>query len=129
MHTKCGTMTQKNPLIEPNTSCAHELLCVLFQGMVEAAVYIRREIQERNLLTEAFNFDVPRGSREYDLVVVGHSLGAGTAAILAILMREHFPELQCFAFSPPGGLMSASCVEQTKSFITSVVVGKDVVPR
>ena len=97
--------------------------------MVQAAVYIRKEIHDRHLLTEAFNFDVERGSRDYDLVVVGHSLGAGTAAILAILMHDQFPELHCFAFSPPGGLMSASCVEQTKSFITSVVVGKDVVPR
>jgi sn1-specific diacylglycerol lipase len=41
----------------------------------------------------------------YDLVLVGHSLGAGTAAILAILLRQEFPNLHCYAFSPPGGLL------------------------
>ncbi|XP_048240104.1 uncharacterized protein LOC124138229 isoform X6 [Haliotis rufescens] len=43
--------------------------------------------------------------------------------------HKHTPTLHCYAFSPPGGLISISCVEETKSYITSVVVGKDVVPR
>jgi hypothetical protein len=36
---------------------------------------------------------------------VGHSLGAGTAAILCILLRREFPATTCFSFSPPGGLL------------------------
>ena len=101
--------------------------------MVQAAVYIRKEITERLLLSDAFGFDrergTDRGTERYELVIVGHSLGAGTAAILAILMQQQFPALHCYAFSPPGGLVSAPCAEETKSFITSLVVGKDVVPR
>ena len=46
-----------------------------------------------------------RGTRDYDVVVVGHSLGAGTAAILAILLRQDYPRLHCYAYSPPGGLL------------------------
>jgi len=46
-----------------------------------------------------------RGTRDYDVVVVGHSLGAGTAAILAILLRQDYPNLHCYAYSPPGGLL------------------------
>jgi len=46
-----------------------------------------------------------RGTRDYDVVVVGHSLGAGTAAILAILLRQEYPRLHCYAYSPPGGLL------------------------
>jgi hypothetical protein len=39
---------------------------------------------------------------------VGHSLGAGTAAILCILLRREFPATTCFSFSPPGGLLRYS---------------------
>lgn len=39
-----------------------------------------------------------------DLVITGHSLGAGVAALLAILLRHKYPDLRCFAFAPPGEL-------------------------
>jgi hypothetical protein len=45
------------------------------------------------------------GAQGYDLVLVGHSLGAGTAAILAILLQQEYPRLHCYAYSPPGGLL------------------------
>jgi len=38
-------------------------------------------------------------------VITGHSLGAGTAAILACLLKSKYRDLKCFAFSPPGGLV------------------------
>ena len=40
--------------------------------------------------------------QEYQLIVSGHSLGAGVASVLALLLRKHFPDLHCYAFSPPG---------------------------
>lgn len=46
-----------------------------------------------------------RGTKHYGLIVVGHSLGAGTAAILSFLLRPQYPTLKCFAYSPPGGLL------------------------
>ncbi|KAG0728194.1 Sn1-specific diacylglycerol lipase alpha [Chionoecetes opilio] len=90
---------------------------------------IRRKLRDDNILTRALTFDLARGTQTYDLVLVGHSLGAGTASILAILLKQQHPNLCCFAYSPPGGLLSMPVVEHTRSFITSVVVGKDVVPR
>ena len=39
------------------------------------------------------------------LVITGHSLGAGAAALLSVLMKPMYPDLICFAFAPPGGLM------------------------
>lgn len=47
-------------------------------------------------------FSFKEGSR---LIIVGHSLGAGVAAILTILLKSSYPNIACFAYSPPGGLM------------------------
>ncbi|XP_053204588.1 diacylglycerol lipase-alpha-like isoform X2 [Panonychus citri] len=99
------------------------------KGMVEAAVYIKKKLTDEKILEQALTHNPCKGTHNYSLVLVGHSLGAGTAAILAILLKETYPDLVCYAFSPPGGLLSLPAVEYTKHFITSVVLGKDVVPR
>lgn len=99
------------------------------KGMVQAAVYIKNKLEEENLIEKALNHNPSRGTQNYGLVFVGHSLGAGAASILAILMKQQFSDLQCFSYSPPGGLLSMPAVEHSKEFITSVVVGKDAVPR
>ncbi|XP_071942298.1 diacylglycerol lipase-alpha-like isoform X2 [Antedon mediterranea] len=100
------------------------------KGMVEAALYIKKRLNEDLLLTNAFMRETNRYSTQnYQLVLVGHSLGAGTATVLAILLRPDYPDLRCFAFSPPGGLLNKEALEYSKEFVLSVVVGKDVVIR
>lgn len=99
------------------------------KGMVQAAQYILEKIEQEQLLERARSRRPERGTKDFDIIIVGHSLGAGTASILGILMRQAYSSLQCFCYSPPGGLLSASVVEYTKEFTVSVVVGKDVVPR
>lgn len=37
--------------------------------------------------------------------------------------------MRCWSFCPPGGLLSANLSAAVAPFVTSVVVGKDVVPR
>ena len=46
-----------------------------------------------------------KSSEKYGLVLVGHSLGAGTAAILAIMLQQEYTDLHCYSYSPPGGLL------------------------
>ncbi|XP_052873431.1 diacylglycerol lipase-alpha [Anopheles cruzii] len=99
------------------------------KGMVQAALYIKQKLEEENLIQRALLHNPARGTQNFGLVLVGHSLGAGTAAILAILLKQEYDVLHCYSYSPPGGLLSIPAVEYSKSFITSVVVGKDVVPR
>ncbi|XP_052809041.1 diacylglycerol lipase-alpha-like isoform X2 [Mya arenaria] len=99
------------------------------KGMVQAAIYIKKKLKEDMILNKAFQKAKEQSSEKYELVLVGHSLGAGAAAILAILLQQEYQDVQCYAYSPPGGLLSYECMQATKSFITSVVVGKDVVPR
>ncbi|KAL1488240.1 hypothetical protein ABEB36_015195 [Hypothenemus hampei] len=99
------------------------------KGMVQAAQYIQQKITEEHLIEKARARRVDKGTKDFEIVIVGHSLGAGTAGILGILMRQEYPTLQCFCYSPPGGLLSAPAVEYTKEYTVSVVLGKDVVPR
>ncbi|XP_011164880.1 diacylglycerol lipase-alpha isoform X4 [Solenopsis invicta] len=99
------------------------------KGMVQAAEYIRKKLQEEDIIARARAKNPSRGTHQFGLTLVGHSLGAGTAAILAILLKQDYPDLICFSFGPPGGLLSMPAQQYTQEFITSVVVGKDVVPR
>ena len=56
--------------------------------------------------------------------VAGHSLGAGVAAVLALLLRRawrdtqpaHVARLRCFALAPPGGLLSRGVAEASAAF-------------
>ncbi|XP_053131908.1 diacylglycerol lipase-beta isoform X2 [Hemicordylus capensis] len=97
---------------------------LVHKGIIQAANYIYGKLMNDGILDQAFTT-----APEYKLVVVGHSLGAGTASILAVMLKNSFPALRCYAFSPPGGLLSKSLADYTKQFIVSVILGKDLVPR
>jgi sn1-specific diacylglycerol lipase len=93
-------------------------------GILRAATYVANILSQKNVLQMAF--DKAPG---YQLVITGHSLGAGTAGLLAVLLRPQYSNLMCFAFSPPGWLVSLSLSQHMKQFVCSVVLGKDLVPR
>uniref|UniRef100_A0A665VGI6 Diacylglycerol lipase-beta n=1 Tax=Echeneis naucrates TaxID=173247 RepID=A0A665VGI6_ECHNA len=88
------------------------------KGISQAAGYIYKKLVNDGILNQAFSV-----APEYKLVITGHSLGAGTASILAILLRNSFPNLQCYAFSPPGGLLRLSIpnMEDLKRRILKIV--------
>lgn len=94
------------------------------RGIVNNSRYILGKLRELQLLENAF-----QRHPDYKLVVSGHSLGAGVAAILAILLRDRYPDIKAYAFSPPGGLINAEGVLYTQDFVTAVVLGEDIVPR
>lgn len=59
----------------------------------------------------------------------GHSLGAGVAALLSLKMHVRASGLKCWAFCPPGGLLSQNLSHAAEEYCTSVIVNKDMVPR
>ncbi|XP_069762799.1 diacylglycerol lipase-beta [Narcine bancroftii] len=96
--------------------------CLAHKGILQAAMYIYQKLMDNGILNQAT-------ALEYNLIVTGHSLGAGAAAILAIKLHESYPGLRCYAFSPPGGLLSKALADYSKGFILSIVLGQDLIPR
>ncbi|XP_076027933.1 diacylglycerol lipase-beta [Genypterus blacodes] len=125
-----GTLSLKDVLTDLSAECENLPIegvsgpCYAHKGISQAACYIYKKLMNDGILNQAFAI-----APEYKLVITGHSLGAGTASLLATLLRSSFPTLQCYAFSPPGGLMSKALADFSKDFVVSVVLGKDLVPR
>ncbi|KAK2571722.1 Diacylglycerol lipase-beta [Acropora cervicornis] len=58
----------------------------------------------------------------YGLVIVGHSLGAGTASLLSVLLKPAYPELKCFAYSNPSVLrMGVNSSLELRDDLASVI--------
>ena len=92
-------------------------------GMVKVAKYVLSELREKNILGKALSH-----FEGYTLVVTGHSLGAGAAAVLAFLLRPQYPDIMCYAYSPPR-VFNSIAAEASKAFITSVTFGDEVIAR
>jgi sn1-specific diacylglycerol lipase len=65
----------------------------------------------------------------WGVVVTGHSLGAAVATMISFKLRAYFSTLRCYAFNPPGGIISPELSELARDFCTSVVVGYDAISR
>jgi len=111
------------------------------RGIIEAARYVYRRLHglpvsekdeevDRMRRIDIMNLSLDR-FQDYSLVVTGHSLGAGAAAILAFLLRSNYPDrdIKCYAYSPPGGLLCPAAAAESEKFTVSLVVGDDVIPR
>ena len=70
-----------------------------------------------------------RNSRPtYKLFVAGHSLGAGTAALLCMMLQHRVPDIQAVCFAPPACASESLC-RRYRPHIRSVILMHDVVPR
>lgn len=95
-------------------------------------VYISSQRLVKDLLPLIKNLLLPSG---YKIVVVGHSLGAGCATIVSLLLRATIPslrddpeKLKVWAFASPPVLDLKSALG-CSSFVTTVVNNSDVITR
>ncbi|KAJ3037576.1 hypothetical protein HK097_003468 [Rhizophlyctis rosea] len=96
-------------------------------GIYRTARNIAEEIERVGAL-EVKELKGKLGQR-WGLVVCGHSLGAGIAALLCHILLPKHPHAIAYAYSPPGCLLSSAAASYFSAFCTSVVLGDDIVPR
>lgn len=93
------------------------------KGILRTAYWVQAVLKDKVILEKAF------GQRpNYKLIILGHSLGAGCASLLSMLLREEYPNLHCYSYSPPCCLNEAAA-QYSKQFVTSVTLGKDLIAR
>ena len=98
-------------------------------GCMQIADYIYQDLMSDQGILKNLLVGENAECSGYTLRIVGHSLGAGVAAVLATFLRPRYPSLRCLAFSPPGCVFSRRLANECKDYVTSYVLGDDVVPR
>lgn len=111
--------------------CAHK-------GMLDSARFVLGKLQSLRLIERAAEHlsmqvngyqSVATDTDRFSLVTTGHSLGAGTAVLLAFLLRDAYPQVQCFSFGTPASCVDEAAALASRSFVTSMVLGSDIVGR
>mmetsp|Transcript_20169 Transcript_20169/g.46254 ORF Transcript_20169/g.46254 Transcript_20169/m.46254 type:complete len:995 (-) Transcript_20169:24-3008(-) len=97
------------------------------KGVLTRAKWLYNDIRKKEVLKKIYSQDSEY--KDFDLVVVGHSLGGGCAQVLSLMLRPSFPSLRCFAFEPPGCIFDENLAEDCKEWIISIVRHDDLVPR
>ena len=123
--------------VRPELMSLHASICDVFgersmaneychSGMLHCAVYLYKELERLRIIDGLLLGDNPK-LPGYSLVITGHSLGAGCAAILSIMFQKKFPSVRCFCFAPPGCVVSFTAAQGSN--IISYVLDSDIVPR
>ncbi|XP_066586565.1 diacylglycerol lipase-beta-like [Prorops nasuta] len=101
----------------PPGSMAHK-------GMIIGAKVILKTLNDFKVLESAF-----ATYPNYHLTFTGHSLGAGIAVLLGVLLRPLYPGLRIYAFATPAGLLSREAAKVTEDFVLTIGLGDDLVMR
>ena len=97
------------------------------KGFLARSKWLYNSLRSEQVLKTMYSDKSP--FKDYGLVVCGHSLGAGCASLLAIMLRPSFPSIRCFAYEPPGGLLDEDLATECEDFIVSTVRQDDMIPR
>lgn len=84
------------------------------------------DILDNRILEETLK--LPQHSH-YSITFSGHSLGAVACFFLALYFEKFIPNVRCWCFSPPLGLVDKSIAETSSSWCTTIACGKEIVPR
>ena len=75
-----------------------DILCIFDYNLTQYEVIIIR------ITTSTLHSNIiPTPLKDYDLIICGHSLGAGVAAVLSVMLKDEYPTLRGYCYSPVGG--------------------------
>jgi pimeloyl-ACP methyl ester carboxylesterase len=64
-----------------------------------------------------------------DIVIVGHSLGAGIAAVLTKLYLSAYPQrVHCYCYGIPGSVVDKTTAEELRPYVSNVSHNNDLIP-
>lgn len=90
------------------------------KGVLTRAKWMYNDIKKQRMLKHLYSDDSIY--KDYNLVVVGHSLGGGCAQVLSLMLRPSFPSLRCYAFEPPVSVNKASITPLYSSCLVNIPV-------
>ncbi|OQR89124.1 hypothetical protein ACHHYP_06462, partial [Achlya hypogyna] len=105
--------------LQITSGSANDYADVAHHGMATAAAWIYEATLDALREFDAAGFRV---------VLAGHSLGGGVAALLATKLQPSFPTLQCYGFAVPA-CMTAMLADECTAYVHSVVLRDDLIPR
>ncbi|CAH8674597.1 unnamed protein product [Schistosoma rodhaini] len=94
------------------------------RGMVERSRHLYDCLLTDKSIETAFS-----KKPQYKLVVCGHSLGAGIASFLSVILHCKYPDVKGYAFSAPLGMMNQELADYCKPFLLSIIYGYDIFAR
>ncbi|KAJ1476390.1 Alpha/Beta hydrolase protein [Baffinella frigidus] len=114
-------------------------------GIIHAAQRLKWRLHDSGLLPALLSDTAGQGHPQltprpreptagFRLIIVGHSLGGGASAILALLLSNissqvpGYASLHALALSPPP-VLSPKAAQTCRPFVTSLVLDSDLVPR
>ena len=65
----------------------------------------------------------------HTIQLCGHSLGAGVASVLTILLKPHLPNVKCIGFATPSVIAGEPLLSTSYEYMTSVILRRDAIPR
>jgi len=99
------------------------------QGILHNTEWVWNHIKEQGAMKKFLD-----KNPDYSLTVVGHSLGAGTASLLTLLISRDpnfkTKPIKCFAYAPPPLLdLVLAKHQRTEELISTIVFDHDIIPQ
>lgn len=98
-------------------------------GMLRTARSILTHLQQDSRKRIFWDFAMENCIKgDWNVVVCGHSMGAGVGGVLTLLLKRFFPSTRGYLYAPPM-LFDPVTAHWSKSFMITAVYGDDLVPR